>query len=148
MLYFDSETPIQKRGDIQPENAENHKLGERTPYIMVFDHKERTTRVYTRDDEVEKLSTQRNQMRPSLMSDTLYLKWKLAPKPIAKAVSIDSDSIILDSLRKHVRSILEHIQYRLTRSCQRKQNIYYREQLDNESGGCHQYAPEVREGGC
>ena len=116
---------------------------------MVFDHKERTTRVYTRDDEVEKLSTQRNQMRPSLMSDTLYLKWKSAPKSIAKAVSIDSDSIILDSLRKHVRSILEHIiQYRLTRSCQRKQNIYYREQLDNESGGCHQYAPEVKEGGC
>ena len=45
--------PSKRRGDIQPENAENHKLGERTLYITVFDHKERTTRVYTRDDEVE-----------------------------------------------------------------------------------------------
>ena len=39
--------------DNEPENAENHKLGERTLYITVFDHKERTTRIYTRDGEVE-----------------------------------------------------------------------------------------------
>ena len=37
----------------EPENAEEHKLGERTLYITVFDHKERTTRVYTRDNEID-----------------------------------------------------------------------------------------------
>ena len=42
-----------KRGDIELENAENHKLEERTLYITVFDHKERTTRVYTRDDGID-----------------------------------------------------------------------------------------------
>jgi hypothetical protein len=37
--------------DDEPENTERHKLGESTLYITVFDHKERTTRVYTRDNE-------------------------------------------------------------------------------------------------
>ena len=37
----------------ESENLENHKLGELPLYITVFDDKERTTRVYTRDDEVE-----------------------------------------------------------------------------------------------
>ena len=36
-----------------PGFTENDILGERTLYITVFDHKERTTRVYTRDDKVE-----------------------------------------------------------------------------------------------
>jgi hypothetical protein len=38
--------------DNEPENAEEHKLGESTLYITVFDHKERTTRIYTRYDEI------------------------------------------------------------------------------------------------
>ena len=44
---------LRRNGDNEPENAENHRLGERTLYITVFDHKERTTRVYTRDNEEE-----------------------------------------------------------------------------------------------
>jgi hypothetical protein len=39
--------------DNEPENAENYILGESTLYIKVFDHKERTTRVYTRDNEID-----------------------------------------------------------------------------------------------
>ena len=35
----------------EPANTVNHKLGESTLYITVFDPKERTTRVYTRDNE-------------------------------------------------------------------------------------------------
>ena len=39
--------------DTEPEIAENHKLGESTLYIIAFNHKERTTRVYTRDNEIK-----------------------------------------------------------------------------------------------
>ena len=49
----ESESDDVSESDNETENAENHKLGERTLYITVFDHKERTTRVYTRDDERE-----------------------------------------------------------------------------------------------
>ena len=68
--------------DAEHEIAKKHKLGERILYITVFDHKERTTRVYTRDNEIDTLY--QNQMRPSLMSDTFYLKWKSTPKLIPK----------------------------------------------------------------
>ena len=44
--------------------------------------------------------------------DTL-LKLKMTPKLIPKGDPVSSDSNILDSLRKHRWSILEHIQYRL-----------------------------------
>jgi hypothetical protein len=49
--------------------------------------------------------------------------------------------VIANSLREHHRSVLEHIQYWLRRN----QTIYYREKLDNESGGYHQYAPVSKE---
>ena len=58
------------------ENAA-YKLGKRTLYITVFDHKERTTRVYTRDNEI----------------DTFYLKWKLTPKSIPKATQYSATAI-------------------------------------------------------
>jgi hypothetical protein len=40
--------------DNERESAEKQKLGERTLYVMVFDHKERTARVfYTRENETD-----------------------------------------------------------------------------------------------
>ena len=65
--------------DNETENAEKHKLGERTLYITVFDHKERTTRlgVYTRVKE----------------KDTFYLKWELTPKLIPKATQYPAITI-------------------------------------------------------
>jgi hypothetical protein len=52
-------------------------------------------------------------MRPSLMWHTFYLKWKLTLKIDPKGDPVSSDSNILEPLRIHHRSILEHIQYRL-----------------------------------
>ena len=45
-LYY----TLTRKWDNDPENAENHKLGERTLYITVFDHKERTLILEFLDD--------------------------------------------------------------------------------------------------
>ena len=102
-----------RNGDIDPENAEKHELGERTLYITILDHKERTTRVYTRDDD----------------EDTFYSTKLDAPLvdvghhllEVEIDAEIDSegddpvcrDKNILGSLREHHQSILKHIQLRL-----------------------------------
>ena len=100
------------RRETEPWDVEIHELGERTLYITVFDHKERTTRVYTRDDEVETIY--------STKSDTLLvdvghhlLEVEIDAKIDPKGDPVCSDGNILDSIRKHHQSILEHIQYRL-----------------------------------
>ena len=73
------------------------KLGERTLYITVFDHKERTTRVYTREKRKRHF----------------LLEVEITAKIDPKVDPAFSDGNILDSLRNHHRSILENIQYRL-----------------------------------
>ena len=95
----------------EPENAENHILGE-IPYITVFDHKERTTRVYTRDDEVETFYSTKSDA-PLVDIGHFILEVEIEAKIDSKGDPVCSDSNNLDSLRKHHRSILEHIQYRL-----------------------------------
>ena len=40
-------------GDNEPENVKKQNLGESTLYVTLFDHKKRTTRVYTRDNELD-----------------------------------------------------------------------------------------------
>ena len=52
----------------------NHELGESILYITVLDHKERTTRVYTQDNEMDTFLLYEIGMRPSLMSDTFLLE--------------------------------------------------------------------------
>ncbi|KAF8799336.1 hypothetical protein BYT27DRAFT_6867385 [Phlegmacium glaucopus] len=95
-----------------PENAEKHKLGERILYITVFDHKERTTRVYTRDNEIDTFYST-NSDAPLVDVGHLLLEVEIDAKIDPKADPVCSDSNNMDSLRKHHRSILEHIQYRL-----------------------------------
>ena len=94
-------------------DAERHKPGERTLFITVFDHKERTTRVYTRrDDEVETFySTQSD--APLVDVGHFILEVEIDTKIDPKGDPVFSDSNILDSLRNHHQSILAHIQYRL-----------------------------------
>ena len=93
-------------------NAEIHKLGERTLYITVFDHKERTTRVYTRDGEVETIYSTKSDA-PVVNVGHFLLEVELEAKIDSKGDPVCSDSNNLDSLREHHRSILDHIQYRL-----------------------------------
>ena len=95
-----------------PENAERHKLGERTLYITVFDHKERTTRVYTRDNEIDTIYSTKSDA-PLVDVGHLLLEVEIDVEIDPKGDPVSSDSNNLDSLRKHHRSILEHIQYRL-----------------------------------
>ena len=98
--------------DIEPEIAEKLKLGGRTLYITVFDHKERTTRVYTRDNEEDTFYSTKSDA-PFVDVGHFLLEVEIDSKIDPKGDPVPSDRNNLDSLRKHHRSILEHIQYRL-----------------------------------
>ena len=87
-------------------------LGKWTLFITVFDHKERTTRVYTRDDERDVFYSTKSDA-PLVDVGHFILEVEIDAKIDPKGDPVSSDSINLDSLRKHHRSILEHIQYRL-----------------------------------
>ena len=112
-LYY---TLTRKRSFVSLWNTENtenhHKLGERTLYITVFDHKERTTRVYTRDDEVETIYSTKSGA-PLVDVGHFILEVEIDTEIDSKGDPVCSDSNILDSLREHHQSILEYIQYRL-----------------------------------
>ena len=95
--------------DNGPENAEKDKLGERTLFITVFDHKERTTRVYTRDNTTDTFYSTKSDA-PLVDVGHFVLEVEIDAKIDAKGDPVYNN---LDSLRKHHRSILEHIQYRL-----------------------------------
>ena len=97
-------------GDIVPENAQNHIIGESTLYITVFDHKERTTRVYTQDDEIDTFYSTKSDS-PIVDIGHFILEVEIDVKIDPKGDPVYSNN--LDSLRKHHRSILEHIYYRL-----------------------------------
>ena len=88
------------------------KLGERTLYITVFDHKERTTRVYTRENERDTFYSTKSDA-PLIDVGHFLLEVEIDAKFDPKCDPVFSDSNNLVSLRKHYRSILEHIQYRL-----------------------------------
>ena len=108
---IDSENNYGDR-DNEPENTEKHNLGERTLYITVFDHKERTTRVYTRDNEEDTFYAIKSDA-PLIDVGHFLLEVEIDAEIDSKGDPVSSDSNNLDSLRKHHRSILEHIQYRL-----------------------------------
>ena len=108
-----SKSVPRRNGGKEPENAKNQKLGERTLYITVFDHKERTTRVYTQDNKVETIySTKLG--APLVDVGHHRLEVEIDAKIVdLKGDPVCSDSKDLESLRNHHQSILEHIQYRL-----------------------------------
>ena len=97
---------------LEPENAEKHKPGERTLYITVFDHKERTTRVYTRDNEIDTFYSTKSHA-PRVDIGHVLLEVEIDAKIDPKCDPVYKDSNNLDSLRKHHRLILEHVHYRL-----------------------------------
>ena len=96
----------------EPWDAETQKLGERTLYITVFDHKERTTRVYTRDDEGEAIYSTKLDA-PLVNVGHFLLEVELGAKIDSKGDPVCSDSDNMVSLREHHQSILKHIQDRL-----------------------------------
>jgi hypothetical protein len=98
--------------DNESENAEKHKLGESTLYITVFDHKERTTRVYIRDNGIDIFYSTKSDA-PIVDVGHFLLEVEIDVEIDPKGDPVSNDSNNLDSLRKHYRSILEHIQYRL-----------------------------------
>ena len=104
--------PSKNNEDIEPGNVEIHELGERTLYITVFDHKERTTRVYTRDDGNDTLYSTKLDA-PLVDVGHFILEVEVDAEIDSKGDPVCSDSNILSSLREHHQSILEHIQYRL-----------------------------------
>ena len=96
----------------EPENGETRKLGESILYITVFDHKERTTRVYTRDNDIDIFYSTISDA-PVVDVGHFLLEVEINVEIDPKGDPVSSDSNNLDSLRKHHRSILEHIHYRL-----------------------------------
>jgi hypothetical protein len=100
--------------DNEPENAERLKLGESTLYITVFDHKERTTRVYARDNETDRETFYSTKSDAPLVDvGHFLLEVEIDVEIDPKSDPVSSDSNKRNSLRKHHQSILEHIQYRL-----------------------------------
>ena len=93
-------------------NAEKDKRGERTLYITVFDHKERTTRVYTRNNEEDIFYSTKSDA-PRVDVGHFVLEVEIDAKIDPKGDPVSNDSNNVDSLRKHHQSILEHIQYQL-----------------------------------
>ena len=98
--------------DNEPDNAEKLKLGQRTLYITVFDHKERTTRVYTRDNEIDTFYSTKSDA-PVVDAGHFLLEVEIDVKIDPEGDPVSSDRNNLDLLREHHQSILEHIQYRL-----------------------------------
>jgi hypothetical protein len=92
--------------------TETRKLGESILYITVFDHKERTTRVYTRDNDIDIFYSTKSDA-PLVDVGHFVLEVEIDVEIDPKGDPVSSDSNNLDSLRKHHRSILEHIRYRL-----------------------------------
>jgi hypothetical protein len=88
------------------------QLGERTLYITVFDHKERTTRIYTRDNDMDIFYSTKSDT-PLIDIGHFILEVEIDAKIDPKGDPVSKDSNNLDSLRKHYWSILENIQYRL-----------------------------------
>ena len=95
----------------EPENVGNVNLGESILYITVFDHKERTTRVYTQDNEIETFYSTKSDA-PLVDVGHFLLEVKIDAEIDPRGDPVSNDSNNLDSLRKHHRSILEFIQYR------------------------------------
>ena len=87
-------------------------LNERSLYITVFDHKERTTRVYTRDNKTDTFYSTKSDA-PLVDVGHFLLEVEIDTKINPKGDPVSGNNNILNSLRKHYRSILEHIQYRL-----------------------------------
>ena len=94
------------------ENSEKHKLGEWALYITVFDHKERTTRVYTQENGNDTFYSIKSDA-PLVDVGHYLLEVEIDVKIDHRGDPVSSDSNNLDSLRKHHQSILEHIQHRL-----------------------------------
>ena len=101
-LYY---TLIRKRPSEKSVN-----LGEWTLYVAIFDHKEHTTRVYTRDNGRDVFYSTKSDARVVDIGQFL-LEVEIDCEIDPKIDPVSSDCV--DSLRKHHRSILELIQYRL-----------------------------------
>ena len=96
-------------------NAEKHnKFGEWALFITVFDCKEHTTRVYTQDNERDIFYSTKSDA-PLVDVGQLLLEVGIDAKMNPKGDPVSGDRDIVNSLRKHYRSILQHVQYRLER---------------------------------
>ena len=107
--------------DNDPDNAEKQilVLGGWVLYITVFDHKERTTRVYTRDsaiyirdDEGDFLWSTKSDA-PHVDVGHFLLEVEIGDEINPKGDPVFSNSNNLDALRNHHWTIIEHIRYRL-----------------------------------
>ena len=134
---------VSENRDNEPWDVKSHEPGELTLYITVFYHKDRSTRVYTRDNEIDTFY--------SIKSDAPLVavgRHLIEVEIDTKIVDIEGDPVcsdpkILDSLRE-TSSV--DLRANSTKNCRRNPNICYRYALDNESRGWHQYAPEIMEG--
>ena len=86
-------------GENELENAEKHKLGARALNITVFDYKERTTRVYTRDDEGKDTFYSTNSDAPLVDVGHFLFEVEIDAKIDPKGDPVSSDSNNLVSLQ-------------------------------------------------
>jgi hypothetical protein len=86
------------------------EAGKRVLYITIFDHKERTTRVYTRDGTTERLYSTESDV-PLIDLRHGLLETKLCNKIISKDDLIAGDPEIHALLRMHYQSIMNQIHF-------------------------------------
>jgi hypothetical protein len=104
-LYY---TLTRKRTVIGPERSD--EAGKRVLYITIFDHKERTTRVYTRDGATEHFYSTESDV-PFIDLRRGILETKLDKEIVDKDDVIVGDSEIHSLLKKHHQSIMDHIHF-------------------------------------
>jgi hypothetical protein len=106
-LYY---TLTLKQRVINPEHSD--EAGKRVLYITLFDHKERTTRVYTRDGASERLYSTESDV-PFIDLKHGLLETKLDKEIISKDDLIAGDLEIHPLIQKHYQSIMHRIHFTL-----------------------------------
>jgi hypothetical protein len=113
-LYY---TLTRKQSTIDPEHWHDpicrqysDQPGRRVLYITLFDHKERTTRVYTRDGTTERFYSTKSDV-PLIDLRHGLLETKLDEEIISKDDLIAGDPEIQSLLLKHYQSIMDQIHF-------------------------------------
>ena len=108
-LYY----TLTRKRIISPEASsleDSDEIGRRVLYITIFDHKERTTRVYTQDGTTDRFYSTESDV-PLIDLRHGLLETKLDKEIISKDDPIAGDTEVHSLLRMHYQSIMDQIHF-------------------------------------
>jgi hypothetical protein len=133
----------------QIDSEQPRKVGEHVLYITVFDHKERTTRIYTRDGGTDRFYSTGSDV-PDFDIQHGLVEVKLGQEIDSKADPIAGDSDTISSLRKHYQSILDPICHSMGKPSQNRvytiENGWTMKMSDTQRKGGEKRGHETGEG--